>query len=548
MHAESPYSDEPPRAWRLGDIARAVTDPKQMPPEPAQQEVNQRLRALTFAQYDVRQLVDAHHALRQAGRTREADQLAAHARDRFVGSPARERFLLEHAEEQGDALAYVAILEETLASQPDDWHVHYRLAMGHLLAQHPEQAQRTLLAFPGFAGDAIPAANRAAFAYTGGALLLDAGEATLARALFEQAVSYKSESAAHMLAQLQLAVLDQKWAQVRETGKALYETHKDPTGATYAAVAAFVTGAGDEGFRTFFEASKQIEDFRPWSAALAGHRVARTNEEDLVGFARRWSALSGNATVQNLLRHHFLFNALIVDRASSDRTAQLLSAAVEKAKDTRYKAWVTGYSAFKRGSFAAAADTLTALVNDETASPDLVHAVNGPALPYVVASLVRSERGDQAQQLLDAARQRRGRDFHVLLAQAYAQGLAKDHARAALTLWRAHIARAETPVAATVPAQFQLLETCEKLLQWTGDERYRALLLELARRQHQGLPASWSFAFEAKYLPDGQERVRALGTALYLDPQSEHLSGFTKPQREAAAGALQRTNPFASGG
>jgi hypothetical protein len=546
MPAQTPYRDEPPRAWRLGATARDV-DPQQVTPELAQQEVNQRLRALSFAQYDVRQLVDAHHALRLAGRTREADQLASHARDRFVGSPARERFLLEHAEEQGDAPAYVAILEETLASQPDDWHVHYRLAMGHLLARHPEQAQRTLLAFPGFAGEAIPAANRAAFAYTGGALLLDAGEATLARALFEQAVSYKSGSAAHLLAELQLAVLDQRWMQVRETGKVLYENHKDPTGAAYAAVAAFVTGAGDEGFRTFFEASKQIEDFRPWSAALAGHRVAQTKEEDLVGFARRWSALSGNATVQNLLRHHFLFNALIVDRASSERTVQLLSAAVEKARDTRYKAWVNGYSAFKRGNFAAAADTLTTLVTDETSAPDLVHAVTAPALPYVVAGLIRSDRGDQAQALLDAAQQRRGRDFHVLLAQAYAQGLSKDHARAELTLWQAHIALAETPVAATVPAQFQLLEACENLLQWTGDERYRALLLDLARRQRQGLPSSYSYAFEAKHSTDAQERGRALGMALYLDPQSEHLVAFTKPQREAAAEAFQRSNPFATG-
>jgi hypothetical protein len=59
-------------------------------------------------------------------------------------------------------------------------------------------------------------------------------------------------------------------------------------------------------------------------------------------------------------------------------------------------------------------------------------------------------------------------------------------------------------------------------------------------------PWPWAYSFQAKHAKDAAEREYALGMALFLDPQSEHLSGFSKAQREAAAAAWQRNRPFKS--
>jgi hypothetical protein len=175
---------------------------------------------------------------------------------------------------------------------------------------------------------------------------------------------------------------------------------------------------------------------------------------------------------------------------------------------------------------------------------DDTKAITAAALPYTVASLARASRVDEARALLDARQQKLGRDFHVLLASAYMQAVSGDTGRALLSLWQAHLAWPALSGEATVPAFFQILETCEKLHEWTGDDRYRVLLLDLARRQSEVWPWPWAYSFEAKHTKDAAERSRALAMALFLDPQSEHLVGFTKTQREAAAGWFERMRPF----
>jgi hypothetical protein len=81
-------------------------------------------------------------------------------------------------------------------------------------------------------------------------------------------------------------------------------------------------------------------------------------------------------------------------------------------------------------------------------------------------------------------------------------------------------------------------------LQWTGDERYRTVLVELARRMQRVWPDSWAYAFAARHERDAPERERALALALYLDPQSEHLKGLSEAQRKRAEVWLAANNPF----
>jgi hypothetical protein len=55
---------------------------------------------------------------------------------------------------------------------------------------------------------------------------------------------------------------------------------------------------------------------------------------------------------------------------------------------------------------------------------------------------------------------------------------------------------------------------------------------------------SWAFAFEARYATHPDDVERALGVALYLDPESERLRAIAPAQRQRAAERFNRTNPF----
>jgi hypothetical protein len=202
-----------------------------------------------------------------------------------------------------------------------------------------------------------------------------------------------------------------------------------------------------------------------------------------------------------------------------------------------------GYNAFRRGDYPAAIENLGALTKVGLDKSENAGYKPAYPLPYLAASLVKAGRGDEALALLTTARDRAGKDFYYLLASAYVDGMRGETQKALDNLWLAQFARLDM-ADVTFPPLFQHLETCERLYELTGDGRYKAVLLDLARRQRIMWPWSWAYAFEAKYATEPQEREAALGVALFLDPQSEHLAGFNDAQRKRAQHWFAANNPF----
>ena len=531
-----PYLDEPPREWRA--LSRSAREPSRADLE---RDVAQELRALNFSQYDFSHLANAQRLLERLGQKGAAEQVALQAQTRFAGNPARDEFLLKLAESRRDTAGYASLIEQKIREQPEQWALYYRLAQAHLLARKPEQAQHTLLSFPLWRSEKGDAAALSSQALDGGLLLLRVGEAELARPLFQLGARYQSGSGAELWNGLWLARLDHNWPEIRSWGHRLHQQQKDAWGLSDAAYASFLIGDLDEGWRTFYEASRQFEDARPWAAAVAGHRIAATTDDELIGFARRWKSLSGNAEADALLRQSFVFSALMLDRTPSERTfGSIVSTA---AGDSAYASLARGYRAFKRGEYAAAAEQLAKFSDAGKAQSATAQQQNAFALPYLSASLVKAGRGAEAQALLAEFNKRAGHDFYYLLASAYMQGLGGDARGALDSLWQAQIGWPDSATAA-VPPSFQLLETCEKLYELTGDVRYKNALLDLARRQRVLWPWSWAYTFEAKYAGDAQEREAALGIALFLDAQSDHLAGFNAAQRKRAQRWFAANNPF----
>jgi hypothetical protein len=538
------YLDEPPRDWRLPSPARS--DSGQASREPSRGDLESHLahelRALSFSQYDFTHVSAAQPLLERLGNRQASEQIAVQARERFIGNPARDEFLLKLAEHTRDTAASASLVEQKIREQPEEWAHYYRLAQVQLQAREPRQAQRALLAYPLWRqekADAVALSNRA---QQGGMLLLRAGEGELARPLFQIGAAYRTGSGAELWSGLWLARLDHNWPEIRNWGRRLHQQHQDGWGLSDAAYASFLIGDLTEGWRTFYEASKQFEDVRPWVAAVAGHRIAATSDDELIGFAKHWKSLSGNATTEAALRQQFVFGALMLDRSPGDKTFAYVVAPATNA-DPIYAPLATGYRAFKRGDYAGAIEHLSKLTEVGARPSPAAQQQGAVAMPYLAASLTKMGRGAEAQAVLADFQKRAGRDFYYLLASAYVQGLSGDRRAAMEDLWQAQLSWPDLGKL-SLPPPFQVLESAEKLYELTGDARYKEALLDLARRQRVMWPWWWTYAFEAKHATDPRNRQAALGVALYLDAQSEHLAGFNEAQRKRAQRWFAANNPF----
>jgi hypothetical protein len=518
-----PPPDEPPRPWRR--------------PNEATGSALQLARLQAYSHDAFEPLEQAVIALEEAEQTDQALRLREEARLRFIGSAARERFLMRRAEETGNLAALGAVLLEHIGEQPDDWPAYVRLAGVYLNARQAAHAQQTLAAFPSSPqADAAAATQRA---YEAGMLLFDAGEAELARPFLVRAAA-GADSPAMLWSRLAVSLLDGNWKEVQARAVELHEKHEAPGALTRAATVSFLLGENDAGWRTFYEAAKRFENFGPWAAALAGHRIERTKPAEVIAFAERWKSLSGQRPREIRLRGYFLFNALLIDRAPDAPLAEELGKLAEKWQDREFGGLVAGYHAFRRGEHASAADRLLPLY-DQSARRSTPHL-----LPYLTVSLARAGRLEEAQALIAAARQQAPRAFHGLLATAYLAGARGRADEALQLLWEAFVAlppREEN----VVPAGFQLLEISEQLYGLSGDDRYRALLVDLARRQQRVWPVSWAYTFDARYSPRSEEADAALAAALFLDPESERVRHAGADQRKRAEARYPSGNPFKRG-
>lgn len=522
-------ADEPARAWRRAPLAEddAVA---------VRTAALHYARMQAFAWDDFGALQRAIDLYERAGEGDRVAQLLEQARTRFAGDPARERYLLQRAEATRDLPAAVTLLQEHMREQPDQWATYPLLARAYLRAQEPAMAQRALLNYPSF-NDA-QASGAGAQAAEAGALLLMAGEGEFARPLLELAArpgETSSDPVPRLTARMALAQLDGNWPEARRLALELHEGHAAEHALAHAGTLAFLLGEPEAGWRAFYEASKRFETLAPWAAALDGHRLEGTKPDEVVAFTKRWKSLSGERTREARLKQQFLFSMFLVDRAPADWAVEALTGLAKENEDQAFAALVRGYAAFKRGDYALVVSELEPLQQRTE--------LESIALPWLALALHQTGHSPKAQVIVQAAARQTEGAFDAMLGAAYLAGAVGEHERALRTLWDAFLV-APAELRASVPAGFQLLETCERLHALTGNERYRQLLLDLARRQQRAWPVSWAFAFEARYATHPDDVERALGAALFLDAQSEHLRGVPDNQRQRAAQRFDRGNPY----
>jgi hypothetical protein len=533
--APAPAGDAPLRAWQHAAAAAR--------PGSAEQSLVSLLNALNYTQAEFGYLERAYQLLRELRREEEAGRLLDDQRGRFAGHPERERFLLARATDSADLPAVIELLEGRLRAAPQAWDARVRLARAQLRARDPAAAEHTLLGDPLLARPGSAGVELAGRVLEAGALLHEAGEVERAAVLYERAALSGGDAPVALAGGQRLAHVRGEFAAARDRAQQQY----DATGAGGAladvAFYAFLMGDADRGWRAFYESSRVARDDRPWSAALAGHRIAASKADDVVKFAQLWKGVSPAPQADPLRKEHFAFNWAFVDRAPGQAELDLLRGFAGKSGNDRYQLSGEVYVAWLRGDHGRVAALLDAPAEAPLTPAAVPRADRAHLLPYLVFSLARSAREPDARAALDAYAARDGRDFHYLLARAYLEGTAGRRDLATQLLWDAMLARPGAEHQ-SLPPGFQLLEACAQLYQVTGEGAYRAQLVDLARRLQRVWPDSWAFAFEARFAADAAARQHALLIALYLDPRSEQLRAVPDAERRRAQQWLGQHRPF----
>lgn len=536
------YLDEPPRAYRVEvprerlQFERTSYSPREM-----QRHVADARRRLEYSDRSIEPLRELVRWLRRAGQANEALAAIEANRHRFVGTLERAQLLSELGEGGQRGNDSLPSYRELLALDPGSWEARWRLARGYLEGGQAGDAQKALLAFPGFSDHSghhvVGLSNRA---FEAGELLYRHGEPQLAKALFLQSTGLRTGSAREMHSRELLAVLDNDLESALHGAREQLERYSDGAASMRVLLYQLLLGREDAAWQEFSGFASRF-DYRPWPAAFVGHRMQGVEGAALETWLEREKARDTTRDyLTNALRERHAFMLALIDRKPGAEALALVRRAARANNDSPfYPQLAEGYIALRNGDYAAAADRLSGPHRDLfNISVNRRESLN-EWLPYLVLARERSGNPQAARALIDEHRANIGDDYDYLVAFALLEAAGGRHDEAAASLRRAffRLPRASTR---SFPPGYSLLEAAEMLHSESGREPYRALIEELARRLQVELPYSWAAAFEAKYAREPGAREVALAAASILDPRSERIAHFSPAERAAARKAAGR--------
>lgn len=536
------YLDEPPRRYRTQvprerlQFERTAFGSQEM-----ERYIADARRRLEYADRHARPLQDLVRWLRRAGRPQEALAAIEAHRHRFVGTLARAELLAEARESAQRGEDPLPAYRELLEMDPDSWDARWRLARAYLEGGRAREAQQTLLEFPGFADPEghhiVGLSNRA---FEAGEYLYRRGEPQLATALFAQSTRLRTWSAREIHSRELLAVIDNDLEGALKQARYQLERYSDGQAAMRVVLYDALLGRRDQAWSAFTAFANRF-DHRPWPAAFVAHRMQEVEGRALEEWLAREKARDTTRDyLSNALRERHAFMLALVDREPAEEALALVGRAARANNNSPfYPQLAEGYIAFRKADYATAAAKLSGPHRD-------LHNISinrreslSEWLPHVVLAHARSGQRVAAEKLLAEHLGNIGVDSDYLVARALVEGSAGRHDEAAASL-RLAFHRLPRPSTRSFPPGYTLLEAAEMLLAESGNETYRALIEDLARRLQIELPYAWAAAFEAKYARDLDTRQLALAAAAILDPKSERIAHFSEAEREAVRPAAVR--------
>lgn len=538
------YDDEPVRWYRKRDVphAREQFDRIRFTPEEMARYAAMASRQLQYADRSNAPLREATRWLRRAGRLDEAHALARENAHRFVGSSERVALLdeIEQARRSGQDL--LPMYDQLLDLDPESWETRRMVAQAHMERGDAKRAQQVYLAYPLFAtrpaNDVVRLSN---IAYDAGDYFHRAGEPALAMPLFIVSARMGTGSAREMRSREKLALNGNDMLSAMQIAQGEVARYNNSGAAMRVVLYQALLGREREAQASLAQGLHRFDDETMWTAAFILHRMlgleGAAAEQWLVEAARA----SGRSSYFNAaLRERHAFMLAYIDREPAAEADRHLRRVVSANNGSWfYPAIAEGYAALRARDYAAAAQKLRRPFDDQFSISVTRQQPLVDILPYVVLAYSRAGQREEADRLLEAYAAQIGIDGDFLIAQALLQGADGNHEGAARALRRAFLRLA--PLATrTFFSGYVLLEACEVLLDQSGQESYRQLIEDFARRLQVSLPHPWAAAYEAKYARDLDRRQLAIAAASTLDPKSPKLAPVAQAERDALKRAVAR--------
>lgn len=537
------YLDEPPRWHRVQvPTERLQFERLRFGAREMEREITAARRRLDYSDHNERPLRDLVRWLRRAGRADEAGSVVQANQHRFVGSVTRAELLTEARETGRGSVDQLAVYRELLELDPDSWEARSRLARAQMEAGEPALAQQTYLAFPGFAsGDSHNIVALANHAFEAAYYLYRRGEAEHARPLFVRATQPSTGSSSEMRSRETLALLQDDLRSALRNAEHQVQRYGDGYAGMRQLLYLSLSGDRGQAAALFPEYANRFGNESVWMAAFIMHRAQGLEGAALESWLAKAAAQDTRRDyLTGALRERHAFMLAYTDRAPSDEALAHVRRVVQaNNRSPFYPQLAEGYAAWRKRDYALAAQKLRGPHDD-------LHNISinrrqslSEWLPQVAFSYARSGQPTEADKLLSEHLANIGADSDYLIARALMEGSAGSHESAAASL---RLAFYRLPFTATRSflAGYTLLEACELLFTETGNDLYRALIEDFARRLQVDLPYSWAAAFEAKYARDPAARQLALAAASILDPQSQRIAHFPESERAATRGVAAR--------
>jgi len=535
--------DEPMRDWRATEMRGRPAGKASDSPKARERAAALQLRALRLTQTGFEYLESAHELLIKLGRSEDARRLLAENEDRFRGDPKRESFDIAMAERSGDISRQIAVLKDRVVREPGEWEASFRLARALLRARRPYEAEKVLTSFAGFRDPGVDRVASANNAREGAWLLYWNGEPVLARALAETAMSFHTGAEAEMAAARYIAHMGRDYRKAMEWEELRNQRYPSDIARANIAYYAFMLGQEGKGWAALQQASELARDGRSLFAVHAGLRKANADRDETAAYIERWRVGSRRPDTDAWTRATLALTALTMDRNPDESDLAIIRRFGGATGDRGLQLFGEGYYAFRRGDYGAAVEPLAKVYAMTLARSSPGRKSLAYPLPYLTYALARSGSMDEAKMLLERFSEQAERDNFFWMARAMVDGLEGRHERALEGLWYAFV---DPPSQGNfaIPPLYQVLEAAEELHRATQDDRYRALLADMATRVRIAWPFAWAYAFEARYTRNPESRRAAIAAAMYLDPRSARLQGVSPKDRDDARAMLAKAPPF----
>jgi hypothetical protein len=513
------------------------------------------------------------------------EQQRADLEMRFHGHPDHSRFASKNSAPGVDG--EIAMFEAALRDRPDLWLNYWEIGLRQVTRQGDfAAALKTFDAFPGFKDRAkYNAVGLSTQAYEAGSLFFWSGRLDEAKHLYKIAADLGTGSAASISSQQRLDTLAGHYEAAAALSLQRAKRYNDAFAYRDYLGWLFAMGFQKEAWAAFDQLRSSLPNDQVWRAADVGTRIERRPWSEV----KQW-LLSEPIRTSPSKAYNFALNAALMQAAIDRKPAPDLAVVMRSiegepkavaeggSKEVRvpsgeglnvstarsafgpkanttfaadikvashYILFAEAYVPLRDGNYAEAVSRFVDMAGFYPIEGSTFSSFATYALPYFAFAAAKSGDTVGLERFLSGLPQaKRGFDFN--LAMAFFTGLRSESDAAIKYLNAAFYTRLYTlGEDRPIFTEYQWAEACDWLFDATGNRVYQAMALNWAKAHQAVQPMyAWAYAMEVKHTRSEAARERALGFALYLDPQSERIAQIPAAAKQKASRWFDTHNPF----